>query len=241
MIGLGGFEIILDGFARALQILSSGDQEILGITLLSLRVSLTATLLGAAFGIPLGFLIARKDFHGRSVVTTIINTLMGLPPVVVGLVVYLFLSASGPLGFLSLLYTPEAMILAQMILTFPIVCGITISSILSLSPKLKETLASLSAPPSWEAMVLLNESRLGLITALIAAFGAAISEVGAIMMVGGNLLGYTRALTTAIMLYTNMGEFATAIALGIILLLIAFGVNLFLTYLQMRSRVRRTT
>jgi len=238
---LGGFEIIVEGFARALQILFSGDQEILGITLLSLRVSLTATLLGAAFGIPIGFLVARKDFHGKSVVTTVINTLMGLPPVVVGLVVYLFLSSSGPLGFLRLLYTPEAMIIAQMILTFPIVCGITISSILSLNPKLKETLVSLSAPSSWEARVLLNESRLGLITALIAAFGAAISEVGAIMMVGGNLLGYTRALTTAIMLYTNMGEFATAIALGIILLLIAFGVNLFLTYLQMRSRVRRTT
>jgi tungstate transport system permease protein len=238
---LSGFEIIVEGFTRALQILFSGDQEILGITLLSLRVSLTATLLGAAFGIPFGFLVARKDFHGKSVVTAIINTLMGLPPVVVGLVVYLFLSSSGPLGFLRLLYTPEAMIIAQMILTFPIVCGITISSILSLNPKLKDTLASLSAPRSWEARVLLNESKLGLITAIIAAFGAAISEVGAIMMVGGNLLGYTRALTTAIMLYTNMGEFATAIALGIILLLIAFSVNLFLTYLQMRSRVRRTT
>ncbi|MBM5804684.1 MAG: ABC transporter permease subunit [Candidatus Verstraetearchaeota archaeon] len=230
-----------EGFARALQILLSGDQGILEITLLSLRVSLAATLLGAAFGIPIGFLVARKDFRGRSVVTTVINTLMGLPPVVVGLVVYLFLSVSGPLGFLRLLYTPEAMIIAQMILTFPVVCGITISSVLSLNPKLKETLVSLSAPPSWEARVLLNESKLGLITAIIAAFGAAISEVGAIMMVGGNLLGYTRALTTAIMLYTNMGEFATAIALGIILLLIAFGVNLFLTYLQMRSRVRRTT
>lgn len=237
---MSGFDIIIEGFVRALQLLFSGDQDILGITLLSLRVSLTATLLGAAFGIPLGFLVARKDFHGKSIFTAIINTLMGLPPVVVGLVVYLSLSSSGPLGFLRLLYTPEAMIIAQMILTFPIVCGITISAILSLNPKLKDTLASLSAPRLWEARVLLNESKLGLITALIAAFGAAISEVGAIMMVGGNLLGYTRALTTAIMLYTNMGEFATAIALGIILLLIAFSVNLFLTYLQMRSRVKRT-
>jgi tungstate transport system permease protein len=237
---LSGFDIIIEGFVRALQLLFSGGQDILGITLLSLRVSLTATLLGAAFGIPLGFLVARKDFHGKSIFTAIINTLMGLPPVVVGLVVYLSLSSSGPLGFLRLLYTPEAMIIAQMILTFPIVCGITISAILSLNPKLKDTLASLSAPRLWEARVLLNESKLGLITALIAAFGAAISEVGAIMMVGGNLLGYTRALTTAIMLYTNMGEFATAIALGIILLLIAFSVNLFLTYLQMRSRVKRT-
>jgi len=237
---MGGFEIITDGLMKALQIIISGDPEILAITALSLRVSLTATILGALVGIPLGFLIARSDFFGKSIITTLINTFMGLPPVAVGLVVYLFLSFSGPLGFLRLLYTPEAMIIAQMILTFPIVCGITISSVMSLNPKLKETLTSLGASPFWEARVLLNESRLGLITGIIAAFGGAISEVGAIMMVGGNLLGYTRALTTAIMLYTNMGEFATAIALGIILLLISFAVNLFLTILQSRSKVKRT-
>lgn len=237
---MAGFEVMIDGFVSAFQIIISGDPSVTQIALLSLGVSLTATLLGALFGIPLGFLITRRDFFGRSAITACINTLMGLPPVVVGLVVYLFLSASGPLGFLRLLYTPQAMVTAQFILVFPIVCGITISSIQSINPKLKETLLSLSASPTWEARVIIKESRMGLITGLITGFGAAISEVGAVMIVGGNLLGYTRTLTTSIMLYTNMGEFALAIALGIILLLIALGVNLFLTILQSRSRVKRT-
>lgn len=236
---MGGFDVIWDGFFRAFQLIISGDPTIMQIALLSLGVSVTATLIGALAGIPLGFFIARRDFFGRGAVTTIINTLMGLPPVAVGLVVYLLLSASGPLGFLRLLYSPEAMIIAQFILVFPIVCGITIASIQSVSPKLHETLLSLSATPGWEARVLIKEARLGLITGLITGFGAAISEVGAVMLVGGNLLGYTRTLTTAIMLYTNMGEFALAIAMGIILLLIALGVNLFLTILQSRSRVKR--
>jgi len=237
---MGGFEFLIDGFLKALQLISSGDPLIATITLLSLRVSVTATLLGAIFGIPAGFLIARKDFIGKSMITTIVNTAMGLPPVVVGLVIYLMLSSFGPLGFLKLLYTPEAMIIAQTVLTFPIACGITISVVTSLNPKLKETLVSLGAPGIWEALILLNESRLGLITAIITAFGGAISEVGAIMMVGGNLGGFTQALTTSIMLYTNMGDFDTAIALGIILLMIAFGVNLFLTLLQSRSKIKRT-
>uniref|UniRef100_A0A7C3F6M7 ABC transporter permease subunit n=1 Tax=Candidatus Methanomethylicus mesodigestus TaxID=1867258 RepID=A0A7C3F6M7_9CREN len=235
---MSSFEIIVDGLWRAFEIILSGDPEIMGITMLSLRVSITATLLGAIAGIPLGYIIATKEFIGKSFVTAIINTFMGLPPVAVGLFVYLMLSSFGPLGFLRLLYTPEAMIIAQLILAFPIVCGITISSVMGLNPKLKETLTSLNAPTLWQARVLLNESRLGILTALIAAFGAAISEVGAIMMVGGNLLGYTRALTTAIMLYTSMGDFAIAIALGIILLLIAFAINIFLTVLQTKSRTK---
>jgi tungstate transport system permease protein len=237
---LGGFDVIVDGLIRAFQLIISGDPSISQIALLSLGVSLTATILGALFGIPLGFFIARRDFIGRGAITTVINTLMGLPPIAVGLVVYLFLSASGPLGFLRLLYSPQAMIIAQLILVFPIVCGITISSIQTISPKLQETLLSLSATSTWEARVLIKEARLGLITGLITGFGAAISEIGAVMLVGGNLLGYTRTLTTAIMLYTNMGEFALAIAMGIILLLIALGVNLFLTLFQSRSRVKRT-
>lgn len=237
---MGGFEIIVDGLWRAFEIILSGDPEIIGITMLSLRVSITATLLGAIAGIPLGYIIATKEFIGKSFVAAIINTFMGLPPVAVGLVVYLMLSSFGPLGFLRLLYTPEAMIIAQLILAFPIVCGITISSVMGLNPKLKETLSSLNAPALWQARILLNESRLGILTAFIAAFGAAISEVGAIMMVGGNLLGYTRALTTAIMLYTSMGDFAIAIALGVILLLIAFAVNIILTILQTRSRAKRS-
>lgn len=233
---MDGIEIFLDGISKAFGLILSSDPEILGITALSLKVSLVATLVGAVFGVPLGFLIASRSFYGRTLLIAIINTFMGIPPVVVGLVVYLLLSSSGPLGFLRILYSPQAMILAQTLLTFPVVCGITISSILALDQDLKETLQALSAPKLWEAAILLRESRIGLITAVIAAFGAAISEVGAIMMVGGNILGYTRALTTAIMLYTNTGEFALAIALGIVLLLLSFGVNLVLTFLQMRYR-----
>ncbi|MEN3035226.1 MAG: ABC transporter permease [Candidatus Methanosuratincola sp.] len=236
---MGGIEIFLDGISKAFGLILSSDPEVLGITALSLKVSVIATLVGAAFGVPLGFLIATRSFCGRSLLIAVINTFMGVPPVVVGLVVYLILSSSGPLGFLRILYTPQAMILAQTLLTFPVVCGLTVSSILALDPNLKETLQSLSAPRLWEAAILLRESRIGLITAVIAAFGAAISEVGAIMMVGGNILGYTRALTTAILLYTNMGEFALAIALGIILLALSFGVNLLLTVLQMKYRRKR--
>jgi len=236
---MGGIEIFLDGISKAFGLILSSDPEVLGITALSLKVSMIATLVGAAFGVPLGFLIASRSFYGRSLLVAVINTFMGVPPVVVGLVVYLVLSSSGPLGFLRMLYTPQAMILAQTLLTFPVVCGLTISSILGLDPNLKETLHSLSAPKLWEAAILLRESRIGLITAVIAAFGAAISEVGAIMMVGGNILGYTRALTTAIMLYTNTGEFALAIALGVILLTLSFGVNLLLTALQIKYRKKR--
>ncbi|MBC7127891.1 MAG: ABC transporter permease [Candidatus Methanosuratus sp.] len=232
-------EIFLDGISKAFGLILSSDPEVLGITALSLKVSVVATMVGAAFGVPLGFLIASRSFCGRSLLVAVINTFMGVPPVVVGLVVYLILSSSGPLGFLRILYTPQAMILAQTLLTFPVVCGLTISSILGLDPNLKETLQSLSAPKLWEAAILLRESRIGLIAAVIAAFGAAISEVGAIMMVGGNILGYTRALTTAIMLYTNTGEFALAIALGIILLTVSFGINLLLTVLQIKYRKRR--
>jgi len=237
---MGGFDVILNGFVSAFQLIIAGDAAVTQVVLLSLGVSLTATFLGALLGIPLGFLIARREFFGKRAATTTVNTLMGLPPVAVGLVVYLLLSASGPLGFLGLLYSPQAMIIAQFILVFPIVCGITIASIQSVSPKLHEVLLSLSATPYWEARLLLKEARLGLITGVIASFGAAISEVGAVMIVGGNLLGYTRTLTTSIMLYTNEGEFALAIAMGIILLLIALGVNLFLTLWQSRSRIKRT-
>ncbi|MDI9644198.1 MAG: ABC transporter permease [Candidatus Verstraetearchaeota archaeon] len=233
---MGGLEIFIDGTIRAVEIILSGNPEIFQITLLSLRVSLTATLLGALFGIPVGYLVAIRNFPGKSLCIAVINTLMGIPPVVVGLVVYLMLSSDGPLGFLRILYTPSAMVIAQTVLTFPVTCGITISSIISLNPRLKETLVSLSAPRFWEAVILINEIRIGIITSFITAFGAAISEVGAIMMVGGNLLGYTRALTTAIVLYTNKGEFSMAIALGIILLILALFVNLTLTALQMHYR-----
>ena len=233
---MAGWDEVFYGLVKAVELIFSGDPDVIQITLLSLRVSGLATLIGGALGIPLGALVALRTFRGKTLVISVINTLMGLPPVLVGLVYYILLSSTGPLGFLRLLYTPEAMILAQLTMVLPIAAGVTISSVSTIDPKLREVAVSLGANPLQETAILLWEARVGLLTALVVGFGAAISEVGAIMIVGGNLLGYTRALTTAIVLLTNQGEFVEAIALGIILLALAFLVNAILTLIQMRSR-----
>lgn len=233
---MAGWGEVFYGLVKAVELILSGDPNVMQITLLSLRVSGLATLIGGALGIPIGAFIALKTFKGRTLAISVINTLMGLPPVLVGLIFYILLSSTGPLGFLRLLYTPEAMILAQLTMVLPIAAGVTLSSVSSIDPRLREATLSLGAGPLQEAAILLWEARLGLLTALVVGFGAAISEVGAIMIVGGNLLGYTRALTTSIVLLTNQGEFVEAIALGIILLALAFLVNTILTSLQMRSR-----
>jgi len=231
---VSGWDVIVAGIAKAVQLILSGDPTVLQITSLSIAVSGAATLLGALIGISTGTVISLKQFKGKSAVVQIVNTLTGLPPVVVGLVLYLMLSSSGPLGFLKLLYTPQAMILAQLLMVVPITTSITISSVSSIDPEVREAAMSLGAGQLSETMIVLNEARLGLLTSVVVGFGSAISEVGAIMMVGGNLLGYTRALTTAIVLLTNQGEFAEAIALGIILLSLAFVVNILLTLLRSR-------
>lgn len=231
---MSSWDVIVAGIAKAVQLILSGDPTVLQITSLSIAVSGAATLLGALIGIPTGTVISLKQFKGKSAVVQIVNTLTGLPPVVVGLVLYLMLSSSGPLGFLKLLYTPQAMILAQLLMVVPITTSITISSVSSIDPEVREAAMSLGAGQLSETMIVLNEARLGLLTSVVVGFGSAISEVGAIMMVGGNLLGYTRALTTAIVLLTNQGEFAEAIALGIILLSLAFVVNILLTLLRSR-------
>ena len=219
-----------------MQLILSGDPNVFRITFLSLRVSGTATLLGAALGIPIGATIALRKFSGKTILMSIINTFMGLPPVVVGLFLYLILSSYGPLGFLHLLYTPEAMIMAQLIMVTPITAGITLSAVSNVDAKLRETAVSIGADSLQEVRMILNEARLGLLTAVLTGFGSAISEVGAIMIVGGNLLGYTRTLTTAVVLLTNQGDFDGAIALGIILLGLAFSVNVALTYLQTKTK-----
>ena len=233
---MAGWDEVVYGLVKAVELILSGNPDVIQITLLSLRVSGLATLIGCALGIPIGAFVALKKFRGRTLAISIVNTLMGLPPVLVGLIFYILLSSTGPLGFLRLLYTPEAMILAQVTLVIPVAAGVTLSSVSGIDPNLKEATMSLGADPLQEAMILLWEARLGLLTALVVGFGAAISEVGAILIVGGNLLGYTRALTTSIVLLTNQGEFVEAIALGIILLTLAFSVNIVLTYLQMKSR-----
>lgn len=223
---------IIAGLLRAAQLISAGDRNVIEITLLSLRVSGSATLIGAAMGIPLGSVLALYGFRGKAVAVGLVNTLTGLPPVLVGLFVYLLLSFRGPLGYLGILYTPEAMVFAQLILVVPVVAGVSYSSVSSIDPAVREVATSMGASSSQEILTVLKEARMGILTSLVVGFGAAISEVGAIMIVGGNIEHQTRALTTAMVLLTSRGEFAEGLALGIILLTMAFFVNLALTIFQ---------
>lgn len=225
---------ILDGILKAFQLLLQGDPEVMRITLLSLKVSGIATLISLVFGLPLGTFLALVKFPTRQFWISLINTGMALPPVVVGLVVSIFLWRNGPLGLLHLIYTPTAIVIAQVLIAFPMAAGLTLSALQQMDPRLRTQLLGLGASKLQMVFTLWKEARLPLIAALIAAFGSVISEVGASMMVGGNLLGSTRVLTTAIVLETSKGLFASAIALSIILLLIAFLVNLGLTAIQQR-------
>jgi tungstate transport system permease protein len=225
-------------------------EEILSITLLSLRVSGTAVLIGALIGVPIGAVLGLGRFGGKKTlmlfvdiaVRGIVNTFMGLPPVVVGLVVYLLLSSSGPLGPLGLLYTPTAMIITQLIMAVPIIIGVTMSAVGSVEKAIREKALSLGATDRQAAWMVLREARMGVLTAIIVAFGAAISEVGGIMITGGNIMrgtsAVTRTLTTAIVVETNLGDFELAISLGLILLSMAFIINLVLTILQLRGAKR---
>ncbi len=210
------------------------NKEVVNITFLSFQLSLTAVGLAALIGIPFGTFLGLTSFKGKQLIITLVNTLMGLPPVVIGLVLYLLLSRSGLLGPLNLLYTPTAMILAQFIMAIPIISGLSYSAIAVVPQKLIDHTISLGSNKKQLIWIVIKESRVGILASLVAAFGGAISEVGAIMLVGGNIRYLTRALTTAIVLYTSTGEFETAISLGIILLSTSFLVNLFLTYLQNR-------
>jgi tungstate transport system permease protein len=225
-------DTILDGLIKAFILLVTLDPEVYSIMALTLRVSGLAVMIGAVIGFPIGATAALSEFKGKRLFVSIINTLMGLPPVVVGLLVYLLLSASGPLGPLQLLYTPNAMVIAQLIIAIPIVVGVTISAVGSVDKSIRDKSLSLGASKYQLILTIIREARVGLITAVILAFGAAISEVGAVMIVGGNIRWYTRVLTSAIVFETELGEFSIAIALGLILLLLAFIINWVLTYLQ---------
>jgi tungstate transport system permease protein len=209
--------------------------EILQITLLSIRVSLIATGISLIIGLPLGTLLALRPIRGRKFVLSLINTGMALPPVVVGLFVAMTLWRSGPLGDLHLIYTPTAIVIAQTIIAAPVATGLTASTLQQLDPRLRLQLLGLGASTSQMVISLWKEARLPLLAALMAAFGSAISEVGASMMVGGNIRFQTRVLTTAIVLETGKGEFQNAIALGILLLILAYLVNLGLTLIQQRG------
>jgi len=227
-------ELIFDGVRQAVWLLVSGDPDVLRITLLSLQISATATGLSLLVGVPLGTLIALARFPGRGLVVSLINTGMGLPPVVVGLFVSIFLWRSGPLGFLELLYTPTAMVIAQLVIAAPIVTGLSLAAVQQISPEFRLQMLALGASRLQLLWALLREARLPMLAAVMAGFGGVISEIGASMMVGGNIRGQTRVLTTATVLETGKGNFDVAIALSLLLLLITFLVNWALTWIQQR-------
>jgi len=228
-------EVIWEGIKEAFLLIISGDPEIWAITWLTLQVSGTAIAISLIIGLPLGTWLAMRRFSGRGCLFSFINTGMAFPPVVIGLWVSIFLWRSGPLGNLGLIYTPAAMVIAQTIIAAPIVIGLTIAALQQLNPYLRLQLLGLGASRLQVTFALWREARLPLLAALMAGFGSIISEVGASMMVGGNIKGQTRVLTTAIVLETSKGQFTIAIALGLILLLIAFLVNYLLTSFQQKG------
>jgi len=216
---------ISDAFLLSLQMMLHLDAELVRIVGLSLQVSLTAVMIGSVIGLPLGALLALTRFPGRHACIVVLNACMGLPPVVVGLLVYLILSRSGPLGALGWLFTPMGMVMAQVVLITPIVAALSRQTVADLWSEYEEQLRSLGLTPLKAIATLLWDGRLSLSTAVLAGFGRAIAEVGAIIIVGGNIAGLTRTMTTAISLETSRGDLALAMALGIVLLTIAIGIN----------------
>jgi len=229
-------DLIWEGLRKALELLLTLDPEVLRITLLSLKVSGIATLLSVVLGLGLALLVALNEFPGKRLVIALMNTGMGLPPVVVGLFVTVLLWRNGPFGFLEILYTPTAIIVAQAVIATPIIAGLGLAALQNLPPGLRLQILALGATRPQLVLLLLREARLPLLAAVMAGFGGVISEVGASIMVGGNLKGSTRVLTTATVMETSRGNFDVAFALSFILLILAFSVNALLTHLQQRSR-----
>jgi tungstate transport system permease protein len=228
-------DFIWEGILRAFALIFGGDSEVWQITLLSLKISGLATGISLAIGMPFGTWLALKKFSGQGCILSLINTGMAFPPVVIGLWVSIFLWRSGPFGDLRLIYTPEAIVIAQTIIATPVITGLTVAALQQLNPNFRLQLLGLGATQWQLVRALWREARLPLLAAIMAGFGSVISEVGASMMVGGNIRNQTRVLTTAIVLETNRGQFASAIALGFVLLLIAYVVNYGLTWFQQSS------
>ena len=225
-------DMMIKGILQVVQLFTTGDSEVLAVAVLTFKVSGLATAISVVFGVPVGLWLALKDFRGKQAFSSILNFGMGLPPVVVGLVVSLCLWRYGPLGDLGLLYTPVAMVIAQAMIATPIVAGLSFAAILSVNPKLRWQLISLGAT-SWQAnWLLIREARFGLMAAIIAGFGRVISEVGASMMVGGNIKGQTRVLTTATVMEVGKGNYEIALAISFILLIASYSVVILFTYLQ---------
>ena len=228
-------DVLLSGLLEAARLLLTGDQDTWTTIALTLRVSLTATAVALLLGVPVGTGLALGRFPGRRVLHAAANTGMGLPPVVVGLFVTVLLWRSGPLGGFGLLYTPTAMVVAQMLIATPIVAALTAAALQQVDPDFLLQMRALGATRAWALRALLAEARLPLLAVALAGFGAVVSEVGAAQMVGGNIQGETRVLTTAAVLATSRGQFALAIAFGLVLLAIAFAVNLLVTLAQQRE------
>jgi tungstate transport system permease protein len=228
-------DTILQGLREGLLLIVSGDPGLFSIILLSLKVSLTAVALAALLGIPLGAFLAFAKFPARGFLLSVLDAFMGLPPVVVGLVVYLVLSRMGPLGDLGLLFTAKAMIIAQTLLSFPIVCALSLAAVAGTDPRVFREALSLGATRLQAAWVVVREARLGIAAAVLAGLGRVVAEVGAVMMVGGNIEGATRVMTTSIVLETSMGNFEQAIGLGMVLITIALALNLGLSVMKGRG------
>ena len=224
--------MFLDALGEAFSLLFSGAVDVWGVILTSLRVSGLAVALGLLLGLPAGFLLGSRVFVGRRLLVLLVNTAMGFPPVVVGLMVYMLLSRSGPLGALELLYSTQAMVFAQVIIATPIIAGVSAAAVAAVPSELRLLARALGASRWQQAWLTMKEARFGVLAAVAAGFGGIISEVGAVMMVGGNISGETRVMTTAIVLETRQGHYGTAMALGLILLALALAVNVLLAWFQ---------
>ncbi|MBI5204785.1 MAG: ABC transporter permease [Nitrospirae bacterium] len=229
---------IIEGFKKAFALILAMDRELIGIIFLSVKVSGLALTAATILGLSLGAFLGFRKFPLKGAIVSILNTLMGLPPVVVGLFVYLLLSRSGPLGFMGLLYTPSAMVIAQTILALPIVASLSNSAIVSVDPIVKQASMTLGATPFQVSLTIIREARYGIMSGIIAALGRVMAEVGAILIVGGNIAGYTRVMTTTIALETDKGNFELALALGIILLFISLAINLVLHLIQKKGVIQ---
>jgi tungstate transport system permease protein len=231
-------DIIWEGIKQAFILIFTGDREVYEILFVTIKVSGSAVFFSMLLGISTGIFVGLNRFSGKRFVVAIINTGMGLPPVAAGLIVTLFIWRSGLLGFLEIMYTPVAMVIAQVLIASPIIAGITLAAVQQINPKLRQQALSLGAGRFQVFWVLIKEARLPALAAVMAGFGGVISEVGAVIMVGGNIKGETRVLTTATVQMVRMGKFDIAIALVVILLILTFGVNLVLTLIQQKEGIR---
>jgi len=225
-------DFLAEGFRRALALLLSGDAEVLGIALLTLKIAVVATVLACAIGLPLGYLLATRRFWGRRAALTAVNTALAFPTVVVGLLLFGLLSRRGPLGGLGWLYTWQAIVIGDVLLALPIAAALSAAAVQGVDPRVRRTAETLGAGRWLTAWTVAREARFALAAVITAAFGQVVAEIGAAMMLGGNIRGSTRTLTTAVALYTSQGDFGLALALGLVLIALALIVNVTLQLLQ---------